>query len=258
MLYNQMLKEHEQLELSIRHLKERLAHLPAGVLTCCQNGHNYKWYKSDGNKRHYIPKSNRELAEQLALKKYYSCALRDALQEYEALNAYLKRASSSVPRSQALLELPGYQDLLSPSLKPKSRELAEWSASPYERNPLNPEHLIVPAISGHMVRSKSEAMIAHCLFMNQIPFRYECALQLGNKTIFPDFTIRHPASGIFYYWEHFGLMNDPSYCQKAAQKIQIYSSNGITPSIELITTFEKPSAPLSTGTITNIVKEYFL
>jgi len=60
-------------------------------------------------------------------------------------------------------------------------------------------------------RYKSEVFIDMALFTNNIPFRYECALELGHSTLYPDFTIRHPKTGEICYWEHFGLMDDPSY-----------------------------------------------
>ena len=41
------------------------------------------------------------------------------------------------------------------------------------------------------MRSKSEAMIAMSLYVQKIPYRYECELKLGSITLFPDFTIRH-------------------------------------------------------------------
>ena len=257
MIYEQVLKEKQNLEQKIVRLRESLANSPKGTLICCHNGHNCKWYNSDGHSRSYISKSNRKLAEQLALKKYHSLALRDALKEYEALTSYLKHTSSTSD-SLSLLDIPGYRDLLSTALKPVSEELLTWSSSEYEQNPANPEKIIVPTITGQMVRSKSEAMITHCLYMNKIPFRYEAALKLGHKTIFPDFTIRHPQTGKYYYWEHFGLMEDPSYCQHVGQKICLYSSHGITPSIDLITTYEKSSHPLSTAVIEKKIESYFL
>ncbi|MFQ8777759.1 MAG: hypothetical protein ACLR78_10425 [Roseburia sp.] len=67
------------------------------------------------------------------------------------------------------------------------------------------------------MRSKSEAMIAMLLHLNAIPYRYECALSLGGVTLFPDFTIRHPVTGVLYYWEHFGLMDDPAYAKTPAR-----------------------------------------
>ena len=130
--------------------------------------------------------------------------------------------------------------------------------SPFEHNEKNPEQLIHKTISGNFVRSKSEAFIAMLLHINRIPFRYECALQLGETTIFPDFTIRHPETGQIYYWEHFGLMDNPAYCKNAFSKLQLYVSGGIIPTIHLITTYETLENPLSSELVENIVQQYFL
>lgn len=113
-------------------------------------------------------------------------------------------------------------------------------------------------ISGHLVRSKSEAMICHFLYTNQIPFRYECALYLDDHPIYPDFTIRHPETGETCYWEHFGLMDDATYCRNMASKMQLYSTHGIIPSIQLITTYETSEHPLTIDTIQKTIEEYFL
>jgi len=259
MIYEQVLKEKEHLERTIARLQRNLSRMPEGSLVCMHYGHLCKWYKSGANGRKYLRKSERPLAEQLAFKKYCSCRLAESVNELQAVNAFLNEYDPRLQHSaQTLLERPGYQDLLSSSLKPISKDLLEWSSASYEKNPAKPEKLIVPTIAGHMVRSKSEAMIVHCLYMNKIPYRYEAALQLGNQTIYPDFTIRHPRTGNYYYWEHFGLMDDPGYCWKTGQKIYLYSVNGITPSIELITTFEKEAAPLSTNSIEEIIETYFL
>lgn len=96
------------------------------------------------------------------------------------------------------------------------------------------------------------------LYTHQIPFRYECALYLGESVIFPDFTIRHPHTGETYYWEHFGLADDPRYCKSVCTKLQLYMSNGIIPSIHLITTYETKEHPLSSETVNKMIQDYFL
>ena len=130
--------------------------------------------------------------------------------------------------------------------------------SPYQRNMKYPEQLNHKTSSGNRVRSKSEAMIDMFLHTNRIPFRYECALELGEITIYPDFTIRHPETGEVYYWEHFGLMDDPDYRKKAISKIQLYTAHGIIPSINLITTFETKEHPLNSELIQSIISYHFL
>jgi len=101
-------------------------------------------------------------------------------------------------------------------------------------------------------------MIATFLYTNGIPFRYECALELNTSIIYPDFTIRHPHTGKIYYWEHFGRMDDPIYYKNTYSKLLLYTSNNIIPSIQLITTYETQTNPLTIDTIEKTINEYFL
>lgn len=95
------------------------------------------------------------------------------------------------------------------------------------------------------------------LYLNQIPFRYECALTLNSVTLFPDFTILHPQTKQIFYWEHFGLMDQPHYSHSTYSKLELYSSHNIIPSVNLITTFETKEHPLSSEYIENIIQYYF-
>lgn len=209
------------------------------------------------NTQKYIPKHNQAFAEQLAYKKYLCALLEDLTQEKHALGHYLYHhpTSSNIP---PLLHHPEYNRLLCKNFQPHSEELTAWAQASYERNPKYPEHLIHKSTSGNLLRSKSEAFIDMMLHLHQIPFRYECALALENTTIYPDFTIRHPLTGDYYYWEHFGLMDNPSYAQNSLSKLQLYISAGILPSGNLITTYETSDIPLDVQTVEKIIKLYFL
>lgn len=92
--------------------------------------------------------------------------------------------------------------------------------------------------------------------MNGIPFRYECELQLGEITVYPDFTIMDPKTGKIYYWEHFGMIDDPSYARSAMIKIQSYIANRIYPTIQLIMTYETKMNPLDTESIEKTIQHY--
>lgn len=138
------------------------------------------------------------------------------------------------------------------------QNLKNWETESFEHNPNFPERLIHKSISGHLVRSKSESLIDTLLYVNQIPFRYECALHLGENTIYPDFTIKHPKTGDTYYWEHFGLMDDAKYVKNATLKLQTYSIYGIIPNIQLITTYETKEHPLNSDFVEKIIHHYFL
>ena len=125
------------------------------------------------------------------------------------------------------------------------------------KNDAYPEPLNHKTISGSYVRTKSEEMIHMVLYKNKIPFRYECGLRLGDLTYYPDFTIRHPKTGETYYWEHFGRMDDESYSQNVFPKLQHYTSHGIIPTIQLITTYETKKHPKHHNICYNKRKELY-
>lgn len=259
MLYQKILNESRRLNQQISSMEHIIKSLPDGKLTCSRTGDRFKWYVSDGHSRKYLPKKFKEQAEQLAYKKYLSLKLDALHQELTALDFYLRHHPQSPdPADKLLIDHPEYQKLLSPYFQPVSQELSEWASAPFFKNPYHPEKLIHKTDAGIFVRSKSEAMIVHFLHINRIPFRYECALTLGNATVFPDFTIRHPQTGTYYYHEHFGRMDDPSYARKAADKLQLYIVNGIIPSLQLTTTYETLAQPLSYDKIASVFTEYFL
>lgn len=259
MLYEKALAERKSLESQILSLQAKLKQYPKGNIFCCKNGKYFKWYLTDNGKQTYLPKKKRKFAEQLAAKKYISHLIDDLLREKKAIDFYLRHHNSTVSRSeQMLLNSPEYKELLSPYFKPLSQELSDWSTQPFQTNPKYPEQLIHKTLSGNFVRSKSEVMIDMFLYKYKIPFRYEAPLQLGDTLFYPDFTIRHPETGKFFYWEHFGLVDDYTYCQNMISKLKSYTSHGIFPSIQLITTYETKDVPLSAEMVEKIVEYYFM
>lgn len=249
--------ESKRLDERIKSLDSQIESFPKGKIICTPNGNTYKWYRSDGHKSVYIPKSERKLAEQLAVKKYLQQMKDDCVQEKCAIDFYL-RHHKKTKVEDLLINKPGYKELLSPHFKHQSQEIEDWKNTPFEQNPKYSENKIHKTSSGNVVRSKSEALIDMVLYTNRIPFRYECALQLNEYTIYPDFTILHPKTRRLVYWEHFGRMADSKYNRNIGERIQIYVNNGIIPSINLITTYETPEHPLTVQEIEKIVKNYFM
>lgn len=256
-LYEKILREHENLEKQIKLLQEQLRSLPEGKLIFTHSKGYYKWYQSDGKALTYLPKRQRPLAEKLALKKFLSLELEDAIHEKTALDFYLRHHDNNSGKARKLLvEIPEFQALLSSHFYPQNKDLNHWMQSAYERNPKHPEQLTHQTGFGYAVRSKSELLIDYVLRANNIPFRYECALELGGNTIYPDFTILHPQTGELIYWEHFGMMDDPAYYKNVFSKLNLYAANGILPNINLITTYETKEIPLDTKQINDMINMY--
>jgi exodeoxyribonuclease V alpha subunit len=77
------------------------------------------------------------------------------------------------------------------------------------------------ALSGDMLRSKSEVIIANLLHERDVPFRYEQPLFAGNGTLrLPDFTITW--AGKTYYWEHLGRLDLTEYSAEWDKKRDWY------------------------------------
>lgn len=257
MNYERIKRDYENISNRISSLEEELRNLPPGKLICSHQQHHVKWYNSIDHQKIYIPKTNQTLAEQLARKKYILLLLGGLKKEKHDLALYLQHHSLLDKANTLLDDSDGYRKLLAPYLKPTDKELIEWMTQPYNKCPLYPENLIHKGVSNHLLRSKSEVLIDMMLCHYQIPFRYECELTLDNIIIYPDFTIRHPKTGEYFYWEHFGLMDVQSYINKTSSKINLYASNGITPGIRLITTFETQKEPLNPETVEMYIKHFF-
>ena len=73
------------------------------------------------------------------------------------------------------------------------------------------ERLIHNTSRSEAVRSKSEDIIANLLHAKNVDYHYEHPLELGGVTKYPDVTIEDDDAGVTYYWEHCGLLHDPSY-----------------------------------------------
>lgn len=78
-------------------------------------------------------------------------------------------------------------------------------------------------VSGVMVRSKSEVIIANLLTEHRIPFEYERELRVGGQRFLPDYTITW--MGQTYYWEHLGRLDLEDYRQNWAIKKRWYDEH---------------------------------
>lgn len=220
---------------------------------CVRNGKYTKWFHSLNGNIVYIRKKDRQLAERLARKKYVLQKLDGLEYEKKIIESYCRMIKKRLDGKEKLLEKPEYRELLERYFKPDNKALEEWCSESYEQNTYLIERCIHKSISGNMVRSKSELLIDMTLYENKIPFRYECALQLGDTVIFPDFTIKHPHTGEIIYWEHFGCIEKEGYAERAFAKMKQYTMQGIIPDYQLIMTFETPEHPLDIMRVNEII-----
>ena len=263
MRYLEMIqREIPEVRQRIGKLEKELARHPEGFLQCFKNGNSYKWYQKlslRGKGRHYITKENRVLAEQLALNTYHYCQLKDAKKELLYLQSFLDRNPlTSGSLSQHLLNHPEFKGLLLPSLNSLEKDLLDWKASSYRKNPYHPEKLRFETVTGEKVRSKSEAFIYNALEANNLAFRYDSSWTPDAATeLFPDFIIRHPATGALIIWEHLGLLDKEHYRTDFYRRLDIYIRHGFIPGVNLILTGETSDMPFNPRIIDGIIEHYF-
>jgi exodeoxyribonuclease V alpha subunit len=125
-------------------------------------------------------------------------------EDVEALLSLRRRERSQLNRiNSSLFELTPLPDEL--------LALGDW----YE------EGKVHRALSGHLVRSKSEVIIANLLHERELPFSYEMPLFAPDGTFYlPDFTVQ--AGGETWYWEHWGRMDLERYRDHAETKRRWY------------------------------------
>ncbi len=122
------------------------------------------------------------------------------------------------------------------------------------RNTYRPEKKIHISPAGVKVRSKAELIIAAFLESKGIEYLYEVHFNIGERNMYPDFTIVRKSDGKVIIWEHFGKMDDPGYVENAFDKIRQYIENGYTPYVDFIMTFGDNDSGVDMGLLEFIVE----
>ncbi len=256
----QRLNKERKVELNqvIGELKQKIIHGPEGCLNICNSQNRKQYYhRPDCNSASlkYIKKSEIDYIKQLAQKDYHQKALKSAEKELRAIEWYMSM-SPKYSYEEIFSHLKAErQELVIPLVETEKQFVERWSALEYNGRYFNEDVPELYTAKGERVRSKSEIIIADLLSKEGIPYRYECPLELkvneanGRKaltrTVYPDFTVLNVRTRKELYWEHFGIMDDPEYAEKALKKILLYEQNGIMIGHELIVTFESRLTPVN-------------
>lgn len=118
------------------------------------------------------------------------------------------------------------------------------------------DKLVHKTIRGELVRSKSEVTIANQLHLHGVDYEYEPELILEGRVKRPDFKIEDYDTGIVWYWEHCGMMDDPQYARRWEEKKAFYKKNGIEEGKNLIVTYDEHGS-IDTAKIDKIITTTF-
>lgn len=95
---------------------------------------------------------------------------------------------------------------------------------------------------------------AHC----GLSPKYEAPLQISGprhagKTYYPDFTCE--CNGKTYYFEYFGMMNDPAYFADACRKIEDYTRHGLVPGHNFIAFCSGDSSAINLEVVVKVLQK---
>ncbi len=247
----------------------------------------YHYTESSNPKGRYIPLKEKDFAYKLAQKDYDTEVIILIQKEIDALQNYLKQTSDGRAISELYDSLcPARRALITPVTLTDGQYAARWQEISWTGRPFSQDAPLLYTARGERVRSKSEVIIADTLFRHKIPYRYEFPLTLrrsseaplhgdfdklnhrtsvsgshttsiGNTiTLHPDFLCLNTRTRSEFYWEHFGLMDDPDYSKNTAGKLRLYTENGILAGRNLIITMETQSEPLATRILDQMIASF--
>lgn len=125
------------------------------------------------------------------------------------------------------------------------------------------QNLIHRSGKGEPMRSKSEVIIADSLAEAKIDYAYELDLiGTDGQRRSPDFTIEDADSGITYYWEHCGMLENEQYRKRWERKLNWYQEQKILPIDKgggergtLIITRDDPNGGISSQQIKELIRK---
>ena len=264
-LRSRLAEINELLESKLKTIKTA----PKGTLRVSKSNNVVQYYhKTDSTKENglYIPKKNLQLIKALAQKDYDITLIQHLKKEAEAIKAALKTYHAFLSRFGSAEKLilktnENRRGFIKPIWRTDEDFVRLWQSVQYKGRSFvdgTPEHFTT---KGERVRSKSEVLIADTLNRLHIPYRYEYPIKLktenGERHLFyPDFLCLNPRTRKEFLWEHFGLMDDPEYSAVAANKLALFTRNGIFAGKNLIITMETAGKPINSKQISKIAEQY--
>lgn len=247
----------EVIERMMREIENRIRVLPDGKIYIRHNGGRpYYYLKTDGSGEKILKKDDERIAL-LIQKDYLQKSLKDLKKELESVNRMQKIYTGRVAEEKFAGLTDERQRIVKPITLNDGQFIQRWQEIPFTPKPVDPDIPVYLTMRGERVRSKSEMIIADRLYTNGIPYKYECPLQVGKKTIHPDFSILKVSVRKVVYYEHCGKMGDPKYVKDMMDRFDDYNNAGFVPGSNLFLTFESSEHPFDVRVLDELIRREF-
>ena len=257
------LKERKSfLQKTIRQCRQWLEKAPYGKLRIsCSRKHTAFFHNRSIKGRDEVRLSTENdypLIQKLAKKDYFQKLIPVAEEELRSIDNLLRIKESQTLANVFSLLHPERKKLITPLEDTREKVLKQWIDIPSPPSEPRKGSYYIPTERGEYVRSKNEYLIANALFHSGIPYKYEFPYTAVNDVILhPDFYVKNISTGQEFFWEHFGMMDNPDYVMKSfLYKISLYQAGGIILGKNLIATFSGGKNELDMDTVSMIINEF--
>lgn len=252
----------KELDKLILKVEKSLKKAPEGSLVLSKsNGVTQYYHKTESGQKKgkYISSKNRRLISELAQKDYDLCFMKGIKEQKKQICKAIELVPD-IEIQDVYSELSdARKELVKPYILTDEQYVEQWMNVSYIGKDFSDDAPVIMTERGERVRSKSEKILADKLFSMGIPYRYEYPVKLkGYGTVYPDFTLLNIRERKEIYLEHFGMMDNPEYSEKAIQKLEDYARNGIYMGKNLLVTFETLHKPLDMKIVERMLKEFIL
>ena len=222
-----------------------------------KNSVQYYVVKYGNEKRKkYITKSNLSIAKSIAQRDYEKQVIKTIEEEIKCIDRFIKGMPKFTFEEVYDKLVEGRKALVNPVIMTDEEYAKSWQEQRFVAKKIEAGTVGYETQRGEIVRSKSEVIIADALFFAKIPYHYEKPLKVGNRTVYPDFTVLNVKTRKEYYWEHLGLLDDEDYLNSFLVKMDSYQKNGVRSGEKLILTKETKKHPLNTANVKEMIKYY--
>lgn len=255
----ELVKQYDEITKVERQIAHDISELPKGKLRISNSRGKPIYFIKTETGEQYIKKNQFEYAQKLAQRSYLEDLRKEIVKQKICISKFLQTYSekSLIKPYQKLSK--ARKEIVNPIYVTNEEYARQWEEQPFKPKIIANNESEIYTEKGERVRSKSEKIIADKLFMMNIPYKYECPLNInGFGIVYPDFTVLNVRERKVYYWEHFGMMDNEQYCNNAIRKVETYQKGEITQGNELLLSFETSSRPLNINYIEGIINTYLV
>lgn len=208
----------------------------------------------------YLPVSEMDKIQGIVQQNYDLKVEKAARSELNYLERFIDHYPSKLLEDIYPSLHPDRRALISPAILPIDEFVEQWLAVKWDPVPFRPEDdSEYYNKQGVRMKSKQETILSNYFIDRDVPQRYEFPVRLkGIGEVHPDFMLLNKRTRKEFYWEHFGLWDNPAYMKKAVRKIVAYQRTGIYLGEQLIVTFETSNYHPGLYDINQLIDHYLV